>query len=670
MKDINYYQKLINNGKNAAKKYRRECADIQTRMSADKRFNILLSNTETLKANLVTNDPKPVIRTRFPKENTQNPQEKQLARAVGEIVERTTIFVRDNFDCKSVFEDIITKALLFGRGVPRVKYEPIIESEGDPAAERIGAQEIKIESVDYDEILIQNVKKWDKVGWVAFRHLMTKDDLKKRFGEEYAEKIELGFTEEKNEKKESDKDKESFAEVWEIWDKTDKKVVFIAVGYDQIISEDDDPYGLKNFFPIPEPLQFFKGKDLRPVPEFRHYSKIVDALEETCRRIDAQVKNIRSSAIAAAKDKETLEALNASEDNSIVTINQSLGQLSAAGGLRAMIMEYPNDEKIRVLQTLETEKTQRLMEIYEITGIADIMRGQSDPDDTARAQEIKGKFGSLRIQARQANVQNTIKECFKIITELVCEHYTRENLSAASSIFLPTEEEKKAIEAQMFFAQARAQATGQPFTIPAQMQSALELPTWEAVLKTLRNDKLRNYTIEVESTATVFDGDRKNVEDRLNLFKFVNDILREVLPLMQQNLEFIPAVKAQILFTIDAFPQSRILKEAFEESFTAWEARVRQPQPPQPSAEIMLASAEQMKAQADQMTAQARMAEAQTKALAVGKKIELDEAGLIKDMQKDKADTAIKAGNLKIEEQKAAGNLMLQAQKNAATKER
>lgn len=141
-------------------------------------------------------------------------------------------------------------------------------------------------------------------------------------------------------------------------------------------------------------------------------------------------------------------------------------------------------------------------------------------------------------------------------------------------------------------------------------------------------------------------------------------MLREALPLMQQNQEFIPAVKSQILFTIDAFPQSRILKESFEEAFAAWEVRVRQPQPQQPSAEMMLAVAEQMKAKAEQMIAQARMAEAQTKALAAGKKMELDEASLIKDFQKDQADAAIKAGNLKVEEQKAAGNLILQARKN------
>ena len=38
-------------------------------------------------------------------------------------------------------------------------------------------------------------------------------------------------------------------------------------------------------------------------------------------------------------------------------------------------------------------------------GIADILRGQSDPRETLGAQRIKGRFGTLRISKYQRDVQ-------------------------------------------------------------------------------------------------------------------------------------------------------------------------------------------------------------------------------------------------------------------------
>lgn len=646
-KDIAYYQGLISKAKTAAKKYREECADIRRIITLDKRFNILFSNTQLLKAHLTTNDPKPVIRTRFPKQVDSEPQ-RQLARVAGEIAERAAVHARDSFDFKGAADDAADKAVLFGRGVLRIKYEPEIEVSPE-GAEKIGAQSINIESMGYDEFLCQNVKKWEKAGWVAFRHLMTKDNLREQFGEEYAESIPLNFKEEKEDKKEESKDKESFAEVWEIWDKTEKRVLFIAAGFKEIITEQEDPYGLKNFFPMPKPLQFFEGGDLRPVPEFRLYSKIVKALEIICRRIDGLVDNIRSAALAAGADKDIIAKLSSSAENSVITVTDNLGRLLSQGGISSMIMEYPNEGKIKVLSTLESEKVQRLNEIYEITGIADIMRGQSDPSDTARAQEIKGKFGSLRLQARQSKVQEMIKGCFKIITELICEHYTPENLMAASSITLPTEAEKASAAAM----QGVDPAAG----------GILKQPSLESVMSTLRNELLRDYTIEVESTATVFEDDQKNKGERLDLFKSVSGMLREMMPFMQGNPEFISSIKAQILFTIDAFPQSRVLKEAFEESFAQWESRIKTPSPQQPSAEMVLAQAEDKKANAEMAVAQARMLEAQAKAAQAGVELDIGKGYLIKDIQKDQADIAAKAAELKGKQEKNRADFMLKIQK-------
>ena len=152
----------------------------------------------------------------------------------------------------------------------------------------------------------------------------------------------------------------------------------------------------------------------------------------------------------------------------------------------------------------------------------------------------------------------------------------------------------------------------------------------------------------MESSSTAFDETQEDKEARIGLFKGVSDLLNASLPFMQANPEFIDAVKANVLFAVDAFPQSRVLKEAYENAFAAWEARVKTPQPQTPTPEQMLAQAEQLKAQAEIMTAQARAAEAQVKLAQAGEKIKLDRAKLIKDTQKDAAQLALESAKISL----------------------
>ena len=37
-------------------------------------------------------------------------------------------------------------------------------------------------------------------------------------------------------------------------------------------------------------------------------------------------------------------------------------------------------------------------------GLADIIRGSTDPNETATAQKMKGNFGSMRLRSMQADV--------------------------------------------------------------------------------------------------------------------------------------------------------------------------------------------------------------------------------------------------------------------------
>jgi hypothetical protein len=102
--------------------------------------------------------------------------------------------------------------------------------------------------------------------------------------------------------------------------------------------------------------------------------------------------------------------------------------------------------------------------IYEVTGIADIMRGSSDPNETLGAQQLKAQFGSSRMKRRQRAIQKWIRDIYKIKAEIIAEHFEPQVLQ---------------------------DMTGDEIT--------------PEIMQLLRSDKLRSYRIDIETDSTIFE---------------------------------------------------------------------------------------------------------------------------------------------------------------------
>ena len=72
--------------------------------------------------------------------------------------------------------------------------------------------------------------------------------------------------------------------------------------------------------------------------------------------------------------------------------------------------------------------TNKIKEIFYITGVSDIMRGSSDKVETATAVEKKTNFGTLRNQDRQNDMHRFIMDCYRIKAELICEQFSLSTL--------------------------------------------------------------------------------------------------------------------------------------------------------------------------------------------------------------------------------------------------
>jgi hypothetical protein len=61
--------------------------------------------------------------------------------------------------------------------------------------------------------------------------------------------------------------------------------------------------------------------------------------------------------------------------------------------------------------------------IYEVMGISDIMRGATNPHETATAQRIKGTMGVGRLNDQKGNVENFVRDLLRMKAEIIAKNF-------------------------------------------------------------------------------------------------------------------------------------------------------------------------------------------------------------------------------------------------------
>jgi hypothetical protein len=95
------------------------------------------------------------------------------------------------------------------------------------------------------------------------------------------------------------------------------------------------------------------------------------------------------------------------------------------GGLQNLVSEMPLDSLAKTIMELENRRDRVKQIIYEVTGIADIVRGASNASETATAQQIKGKWAGLRISSRQSDFAVFARDLIRLKAEIIAERFDR-----------------------------------------------------------------------------------------------------------------------------------------------------------------------------------------------------------------------------------------------------
>ena len=555
-------------------------------------FPILYANTETLLPAVYNSVPVADVRRRFGDAD-------EAAKTAAQALERAISHSCDEYDFHQVMCDAVKDMGLPGRGVTRVRYEPLMGKDG----ESIAYQKVTSEPVDWREVTFGPAKRWSKLPWVKFDHLLTREQLVK-LSPKHGEMVPLTHTCDGHEEKKGEENKlpDIFKRglVWEIWDKDAREVRWLAPHFKAgFLREDKDPLRLEGFYPIPRPLYAIWTTDsLVPIEPFRVYAAQADELDDVTRRIMALIKVCRVRGIYDPALAQAFELLKSQEDGEYQPAEGGTALREKA--LDQAIWDWPLDKIVVALKQLYENREQIKAVIFELTGIADIMRGQTEAQETKGAQQLKTQWGTLRISPLQQEVQRYARDLIRLKAEIIAEHFLPQTLEMITGIKLPPE-----VPAPQQMGHNGGPPMGQPEMVP------------NPVLALLKTDALRSYKIDIETDSTIRADVQRSQEQIARFVEGSGAFFTAMAPAVEAGVMSKPA--AVTLYTSFArqFKLGKDAEDALDSLLTQAEQEAQAG--PQQDPEQAKLAAEQQKMQ---MEAQLKQAELQANLQA--KQAELD----------------------------------------------
>ena len=308
--------------------------------------------------------------------------------------------------------------------------------------EQITDESVITDYVFWDDFLYSPCRIWADVRWVARRVYMTRDELNARFGEDIGKRVPMAKTRPKSEQSPSGtqvpppRDPWSRAKVWEIWDKATRSVIFYAEGCDFLLDQVEDPLGLDDFFPCPEPLlENTTTAELLPRSDYMMAQDQFDQLDEINTRITWLTRGMKLVGVYDKSAEGVQRMLNQATENQLIPVD-NWALFSESGGLKGKVEWMPIQDVAAVLERLVMLREQVKSQIYEVLGISDIMRGSSKASETAAAQQIKAQFGSTRISEKQQTVGMFVQRVLGIKAEIIEKHFQPEIIAKRSNVMM------------------------------------------------------------------------------------------------------------------------------------------------------------------------------------------------------------------------------------------
>lgn len=552
------------------------------------KINVFWSNTQVLKATLYAKPPKVDV------SRTHRDEDDDVARVAGTMLERmlNNDVEKDGSPFDKAARQGIEDWLIVALGQMWVRYE--VETEKaqtepvtDPVSgavlvppqeyEAIVREDAVTDYVFWGDFLWSPARTWQEVRWVARKVYMTRDALKKRFGEKIGAAIPLA-----TKKVENGPQNQAWqtACVYEVWCKDSRTVYWYVKGFETIVDYKPDPLGLSDFFPCPEPLAGnLTTSNFMPRADFTMAQDLYKQINEAQTRLKYLVKACK---VAGAYDKNTPELgrlLADGGENRLVPVD-NWALLGEKGGLKGVTDFVPIEQVVKVIAGLREDIAAGKGELYEVLGIADIMRGASDAGETATAQQIKAQYGSTRLQFKQFEVARWVRDCLRLKAEIICLHFQPQTIVERSGI-------------------ARSS----------------DAPLAEQAVELLKQEGTLGYRVTVEADSMAAMDWASERDARATFMDAIGRYVTAMTPLLESQPQAAPLMLKLLQWGLGGFRVGKQIESVLDQAIKQVEQSLAMPQPPQPSPKEE-AEVRKINAQADRDQAQAVKTVVETRAAA------------------------------------------------------
>jgi hypothetical protein len=566
-----------------------------------KRMNMLWSYTESQKPSVYSKTPTIQAERRF---YDQDP----ISKVGSLLVERCGRFTLDDHPFDEVMFLCRDDYLLPGRGQAWVRYDATFAEDGVT----IESERTVTDYIHWQDFLHSPARHWGEVRWGAKKLYFTRDECVKNFGEKHGKEVPLDFKPKNIDEKEMGPEHELYKKacVWEIWDKPSRKVYWVSTSYSTaVLKEQDDPLGLKDFFPFPKPLYVLtNGKSLVPAPEYCQWQDLSNQLDEIMVRRMLLTEALKVSGVYDSSCEGLQRLLSEGRENQLIPI-PNWPQFAQAGGMTGAIQFLPIREIADTLRRLGEEAESVKREIYEVTGWSDIIRGTTNPNETLGAQELKNQNASIRLQEKRREMQRFVRDVVRIHAEIIAEHFSPETIATMAGL------ENLGEQDQMVFQAAHAM---------------------------IKNDRFRSFRINIETDSTFSADEQQDRAGRIEFLQALPQIIQQMAQIANFVPQMLPFCGEAILFAARTFKQGKTLESTLEECIQGMQQHVQQAQEQkaqQPDPVMMEIQMQQQKAQAEtEIKAQRAAQESELAAQKAGAQIQIDFAKAQNEMslQRDK----------------------------------
>jgi hypothetical protein len=120
-------------------------------------------------------------------------------------------------------------------------------------------------------------------------------------------------------------------------------------------------------------------------------------------------------------------------ENDLIPV-EGFAMFKEKGGLQAVVDWLPIEAFVNALNVLREYRVELQALLYQVTGMSDIMRGQSSGAATATEQALKAKFASTRVQEFQNEFARFASDTQKIKAEIISKHFDPETIAKRANV--------------------------------------------------------------------------------------------------------------------------------------------------------------------------------------------------------------------------------------------